>query len=355
MAEVAATQDTPEEVVDDLGATIRAQFEKATETVSGTPTEPAAEAAPVAEAPKVDTRARNPDGTFAKTDAERAAAAKATAAIPATPAVDPTAPAAKSFKQPLGWKDTPDAWNALPQTAKEYMAQREADYNRGIQQHSQMAKVGQVLINEFQPYEGLLNALGANPASASRFLLNAYATLKTGTPAQKAQIIAGLAQEEGIDLASIVQNGVPQEDPRYLEISRQNQQILQMLRQRDQAERSQQQYHQQSEIHSHIDAFAADPAHEHFETVRPTMVLALQSGQAKTLKEAYDIGCWANPSIRASLISQRDAQEMKKRKEEAEAAKRADVSVPGAPTGPGAGLGDLSLRDAIARQMGVSA
>lgn len=327
----------------EIGDILRSEFDKAAE-VPSTP-----EAPPLKE---TSGQPRALDGKFApKTDVPVQEVAKpvADAAVlsgQATPAVD----APKVYKAPPGWTGGPEKWETLPPEAKEFIGKREADYNRGIQMHSQMAGFGNSLMQEFRPYEAILNSLGSTPQAATRFLLNAYATLKTGTPAQKAQFISSLAQEEGIDLAGIATNGAPQVDPTVAHLQQKLSEVTQYLNSSFQ----QQQHAQQSEVHSLIDTFAADPAHEHFERVRPGMAALLQSGQAKDLQGAYDAACWTVPEIRASLISQRQAQESEKRKQEAAAAQRAAVSLTGAPSASSKELGDMSLRASLEHQFGVS-
>jgi hypothetical protein len=202
------------------------------------------------------------------------------------------------------------------------------------------------MAGEFQPYLGLLQAKGQNPQSATRYLLNAYATLATGSPSQKAQFFAQLAQEHGIDVAGIALNGVPPENPEIVELRNQ----IAALQRNVTSTVQQHQHAESSQINSAISAFAADPAHKHFEAVRLTMGALLKEGQAKDLQEAYDMAVWTVPEVRASLISQREAQETEKRKAEAEAAQRAAVTLTGAPTASAKALGDMDLRASLEQQ-----
>jgi hypothetical protein len=92
---------------------------------------------------------------------------------------------------------------------------------------------------------------------------------------------------------------------------------------------------QQSErdTHSQISAFMTDPANIYFENVRPQMVAALQSGQASTLKEAYEAALWMNPETRAIMLQEEKTKAPTQRSSVAAAtqAKAAAKAVGGSP------------------------
>lgn len=88
---------------------------------------------------------------------------------------------------------------------------------------------------------------------------------------------------------------------------------------------------QNAQIDNEIQAFRADPAHPYFNDVRSVMAALMQAGTAKTLKEAYDSACYANPQIRAQIEAKRVADEQEKRRQATGQARNAAVSVNGAP------------------------
>lgn len=88
---------------------------------------------------------------------------------------------------------------------------------------------------------------------------------------------------------------------------------------------------QNAQIDTEIQAFQADPANPYFNDVKPLMASILGAGQAKTLKEAYEMACHANPQIRGQLEAKRVADEQEKRRQAAGRAQSAAVSVNGAP------------------------
>jgi serine/threonine protein phosphatase PrpC len=109
------------------------------------------------------------------------------------------------------------------------------------------------------------------------------------------------------------------------------------------------------EAGENIEAFGEDPANEFFEDVRADMAdiidLATQRGQKMSLKQAYDRAIMMNEEI-ADVVSQRKlAETIQQSQKPVQAAKRAAVSVTGAPTVGAAGGESGSLRDSILNAM----
>ena len=99
-----------------------------------------------------------------------------------------------------------------------------------------------------------------------------------------------------------------------------------------------------------IEEFASDPDHEFFEDVREDMAdiidLATKRGQTIDMQTAYDKAVLMNPET-ADIISKRNlAKQVQAAAKPVEQARRAAVSVTGAPTVGGDKTGD-SLRDSI--------
>lgn len=96
-----------------------------------------------------------------------------------------------------------------------------------------------------------------------------------------------------------------------------------------------------------IEEFASQDQNKYFDNVREDVAVLLESGRAKSLQEAYDMACWANPEVRVALQSeqraaeqraaaeaerQRQAQEQARAQAKAKAASAAAGSVAGSPT-----------------------
>ena len=130
------------------------------------------------------------------------------------------------------------------------------------------------------------------------------------------------------------------------------QQVQQMVERTLQVQMQRQEGQQ---LQTEIEAFASDPGHIHFETVKPVMAALLESGAAKDLKDAYDQAVWARPDIRSTLVPPQSVNTEEKRlaeiKAKAEKAKQAGSSITGGPGAAGelngAGNPNRSLRDTI--------
>jgi len=106
---------------------------------------------------------------------------------------------------------------------------------------------------------------------------------------------------------------------RLYELAQHNQLLEQQIQRNQQ---SVQQQHEQA-LNSEIAQFAAEPNHEHFETVKLHMASLLQGGQAKTLQDAYEQAIYANPTTRSTVLQQQVTAAQEEAKRKAQAAKTA--------------------------------
>jgi galactokinase len=101
-------------------------------------------------------------------------------------------------------------------------------------------------------------------------------------------------------------------------------------------------------VQESIAAFASDPKHPHFPTVRTMMGALMQAGTAKDLDTAYEMACRAHPEV-FKAIQQTEAEtkakaEAQERAKAAASAKTKAVSVRGAVPAPGARTPPATLR-----------
>ena len=100
---------------------------------------------------------------------------------------------------------------------------------------------------------------------------------------------------------------------------------------------------QQNQIQAEVQSFGSAVgndgklAHPYFNDVKPVMAALMQSKQAKDLKEAYDMACYANPQIRAAMLAALQQGQAEERRRAAEQARGAAASVTGAPGHRGLG------------------
>lgn len=298
-----------------------------TEVASGT-----SEAAPEVyesveqEETAADARARDERGRFAAKAGEQVEAVDEEAET-----VEEEAPPVAAKPAPGSWpKEVREHFAALPEAVQDYVIKREADVSRVINQYSTKAKEYDRLAGSLAPYEPLMRADGLEPAGVIAGLMNTYNTLRNAAPQQKAAAIMQLAQQFGVDLGQSSEDGQQPgnyaADPVvYDKLTRLEQMVLQRQYAEEQAA--------EREVMTTIEQFKANAPH--FEAVQAHMGALLQNGAAKDLQDAYDQACWANPEVRATLLSQQEA----KRREEAAAKvaaarKAAVVNIPARGTLP---------------------
>lgn len=238
----------------------------------------------------------------------------------AAPAV-PESVATPEVAAPNTWKKEAAAhFAALPAEVRAEVARREADFHKGIEQYRQAATFAQTMEKAITPYAATLQSLGITPDKAVAELMASDHRLRYGQPAEKLATIRGLAQHYGVDLSQLGQTQEQQYvDPNVTALQQQVQQLTQHLQQQQLTGQQQ----AQESLTSEISAFAADPSHSHFESVKGHMAALLQAGQAKDLPDAYEQAVYANPVTRAAMLQQQAAQQREEAAKAAKAAKNA--------------------------------
>jgi hypothetical protein len=246
-----------------------------------------AEAAPVAvdDAPPVETKAeraerlRTPDGRYAETPKEKAdaaaAAAKAQSRAPVKPA--PVAQAQQELKPPQSLKPLErEAFKTWPKEAQEAFRRREVEIARGLQEKAEPARFGQQAMQTLQPFAATIQAMGGNPIQAMETVFRSAHVLQVGTPAQRAEVIASLLSQYGVDVdlvnARLEGRQAPQSAQQPFDINAITQQVRQSvfgeLQQQRQAQAARQ-------ADAEVAKFAE--AHPYFEDVRPKMALLMKA------------------------------------------------------------------------------
>jgi len=249
-------------------------------------------------------------------------------------------------KPPVGLSPAArEAWKETPKAMRAEIAKREADFAKGIQQYAENAKRAQGMDAVLQPYQQYL-AMNGGPGKTIQTLLQTGASLQMGSPTQKAQMVAQLINQFGVDIQALDQllvGQTPKEKPenQFNQILDQRlaplQQQLSEYQRREQAMQQQ----EQGKIVSEIDGFAAE--HEFYMDVRGDMAdildMAANRGQPMTLKQAYEKACVLHPEISNILQSRQKAPTPQQR--------RAASSISGSPSGTDGGSAADSIRAAI--------
>ena len=247
-------------------------------------------------------------------------------------------------------KELEPHWNAAPQELVQAFLQRDADAEKGIVQYKTKAEQADSILKEFQPYEWILKNENATPASAIAPLLQTAAILRTGTPSQKAQLVAQTMQQYGVPFEHIAsmfggqqQGGQPAAlDP---SLNALYQEVNGLKQQLQTSQHSQEQFESQRAL-SVIEQFKSDPANVHFEAVKEKVAALLQTpnllgqdaqflGERDLLQRAYNTAIKLDPNLSAQIAAQQQAEAQRVAREKAQQAvnlsRGAAVQVRGSP------------------------
>lgn len=257
------------------------------------------------------------------------------------------APVAKP--RPTSWKkDYEEHWGKLDPTLQEYLIQREADYAKGVSMYKQNWTQAEPIYQAIQPFMPVLQQHNIQPQQWISSLGNAHLALVQGSPEQKLQMFAKLANDYGVPLQALTGQ---QYDPQFSMLA----QELGQLRNQWSEFQTQREQMEQAQIQGEISSFSKDKPH--FEAVRETMAQLLQSGVAGDLQSAYDKAIrlhddiWQQQQEQARQAqSQAAAQANQQQVAKAKAAAVSPRSI--SPTANmGSGNGKKSLRDILGEQV----
>lgn len=220
-------------------------------------------------------------------------------------------------------------WANLSDKARDIIARREQDYHKEFTKQDSERLFGRDLKEVVTPYMAAITAAGSTPKETIGNLLNTVYRLQNGDEQTRATIVKQIAKDYGVKLEGMT-DGEEYVDPTIATLQNEIRQLRELANPQAIMSRLTEQQ-EAARIQSDITAFASNPEHVHFESVRPLMTALITSGQAKDLKEAYDMACYANPTIRSTLEAKKAAEQQAKRKQEIEAKRRAASSISGSP------------------------
>lgn len=236
---------------------------------------------------------------------------------------------------PKTWtKEALEVWATIPERGQQEILKREEDFLKGIQQYKGLAEVGQRYDAVVEPYKPILAAEGVDPVQLMQSFAANHYLLTKGTPQQKIELAASMLQGYEIPLAELLNYIADTDidlnpvDPNVAALQKEVGELRSFITtaQRTSTEQI------NSRIDAEIEAFAADPAHPHFNELADDIHKLFASGMANTLAEAYEKAVFANPNTRqkeidrltAEFRSNADAEE-KKRKDKIAKSTAADV------------------------------
>lgn len=256
-------------------------------------------------------RHRDEAGRFSKEAREAKEALNKTPDPMAQPiGVDPPVPAA-----PNTWTPAVKAkFATLPPDVQQEIMKRETDMARAISAHDQDRGFGKTVKDVVTPYLPMIQAEGATPETAIQSLLNTAYRLRTSSPQEKGVLLANLARQYGADMSAF--SGDQEQSPIDPTVAA-LQQKLQHLEGFITQQHTQQQTVAEHNLLRDINAFAADPAHPHFEKVGQQMAGLIKAGLAADLQQAYEQAIYMQPEVRQQVISAQQTDTQRKQIEEA--------------------------------------
>ena len=309
------------EVVDDRRAAIEAAFESAAEVVDK----------PVVVETKAPTEVKEPVQQELPFGESKETSTK---------------PAEATDRPPQSWKPSPKTkWATLDPEIKQEVLRRETETTRVLNETAQARQIATQFQQAVQPFMARIASLNAHPITAVTELLKADHILSTAPKVQKAQFLAKLISDYGVDIEALDQvlSGKAQQvDPVDSKVEQLLQQRLapfqQFLTQQQQVAAWQEQQ-VAAELEQTVESMAADTAKfPHFQQVRESMAdiveLYARRGQTIGIEAAYNKAVAMDPATSQVFAQQLQNNAAAKLNGRAQKALAASVSVNGAPTGP---------------------
>jgi hypothetical protein len=275
--------------------------------------------------PDAGSRARGPDGKFAKAATEVSDAGKGSddSGAQQTPPVE--TPATKFADPPKSWRGPAKAeWSKVPEALRDEIYKREEDNFRGLEQYKGNAQRFEALHAVIAPHAEIFQQSGQNAIENIGGLLNLQKALYTGDDNTKLGTLLQIATNVGIKPEAIQQalaNGwnQPVQDPR----------LDAVMKRLEQSEARFSEL-QRAPIMSQVESFLADPKNEFASdpAVQARMQIELMSGGAKSMQEAYDNACKLVPSVTQTLEQRKREADAKEREAKAkeDAKRKADLA-----------------------------
>jgi hypothetical protein len=296
------------------------------------------------EAPETnnDGRTRDERGRFVAKDSAPAKPSDKEPAKPdaktAEPAKAEPVQAEQPLEAPARWSEADKAaFSGWPRDVQQAVLQRykdmEADYTRKTQEIAETRKAYEPVHQELGKWSQYLQRLGLRPEQAINQMLTVEYNLRNGTPEQKQQALAYLAElyQASLPAQNSADPNAPQPavDPRIPQLSRQVAELTQRLSEiqtkatQDERARAEAEFNALAQIKDQN----GQPKYPHFEKVRQSMIQLVATGQAPDWDAAYSKAIRLDDELYKQTVEaerQRVLEEQEKARAEAiEKAKKA--------------------------------
>lgn len=302
---------------DDVASDVRAAIEKLKGEASP---EQAAATEGVEGENDAPTRARNERGQFTKAESADDGDPGQQQISDADPASEQQVEPSNALQPPTSWSAEAKAeWSKLSPALQQAVFKRESEMASGAQRWSEEKRAYDDMLT---PVRQAAQRAGVDEREGLQKLIAANDFLERDPD----NAIRWLAQAYGVDLSKPPsQQPQTRPDPIVTQLHQRIEQLEGNLTAREQAE-----------LNGQIAAFAAEPGHEHFESVKVEMGRLLSAGLASTLQDAYDAAVWANPSTRQQMLAGQtasaEAARKAKERETAQRARSGAISAFGSPS-----------------------
>jgi len=268
-------------------------------------------------------------------------------------------------KAPQAWKPAQKAkWASLDPDIRQEVVRRERETTQVLNESAQVRQFAQQFHGTIQPYLARLQSSGTAPLRAVQNLLAADHLLATAPKAQKAQYLAKLINDYGVDILELdaALSGKGPVDPVALRVEQLVQQRMAPIQQFMTTQQQQAAYQRQAQVQQVVQIVETMAVQTdkfpHFDQVREDMADAIEiyskRGVHLSLEEAYNKAVAMDPTISQVVASTAAAAAQAglaaKANAKAQRALRASASVGGAPGGSTGGK--LDARD---RRAAISA
>lgn len=251
-------------------------------------------------------------------------------------------------KAPVSWKPAQrELWAQIPKEAREEIRRRETEIARALNETGVMRKFATDFANVVAPYQHLIQAQHSTPLQAVQNFMQTAAGLMQGNPQQKAEIVAHIMSNYGVDvkiLDGVLTKTYNPENAQYN--AQQNgapppwaTPIFEWM---NRAQQQQQQYEaqQRQQADREIEEMASEPFFDDLrDDVADLMEIAAKRGRVLSLRDAYKKAVELDPEISKLVKKTQSSQSTQNSVSQAAAtlarARKAAKTIAGAPRGEG--------------------
>jgi hypothetical protein len=197
-----------------------------------------------------------------------------------------------------------EKWGEVPRDMQKYWTDRERDIQIRLQETADERKLAKQFNEVVAPYEAIFRQHNTNAVAHAKELFNLDYQLRSGSPAQKAQIIHGMIMHFQPDVQTLAQLAAGR--PMQPAQTQQAPDVQELVKKELEAREAQQ---QEAEISRELQAFAADPKNEFLEDLKPTMQKAIEAGFVtgnsitELFRNAYDWAAKNHPEVSQVLAT----------------------------------------------------